>query len=267
MEELSKAEKIRNHQEGQKTLSISLERINTGKILACVGPRELYPENDRKKLSNTLLTAERVNYNGTLSEWSDNNQRNGGRAESYVISSISSQDKYSSGYHNCTGIAAIGVDVKTGENISILSHQDPCFIHATSERWERFLSDVRKVFTELKSRSKDDSVDIVLFAGDYSPGNLVRSIVKKRAKDGKSRNDDYKDAIKGIAHVSQEVLGIDPRVIVGPKAIGSGIEVDVVLDTQHRRLYLYRPLQDSSNKDHDFNASNVESHVDHLTKP
>ncbi|TSC60932.1 MAG: hypothetical protein Athens041674_935 [Parcubacteria group bacterium Athens0416_74] len=220
----------------------------------------MYSAEDKAALSAIKKSAENVDY----SAWENEHRRLGQRSEgyqTYVVSAVNESSKYSEGYKNCTGVLGVGIDMTTGRNISFLTHQDPRQILVSEHRWKAFLSDLRHALTELKDKVDRESIDIVLFAGDYDFDGV--SVVDARANAGKRRADDYRDVVAGVGEVVREVLGIDPRVVVGPKEV-SPHAVNAIVDTQRRRLYMFRPEQEGFDNNTDFRSAQVAEHLDTL---
>jgi hypothetical protein len=60
----------------------------------------------------------------------------------YVVSTVDSLDKMSSGLMDCNGVLVAGKDKETGEEISLLSHQDPKHF-LMKDNSEKFKNDLR----------------------------------------------------------------------------------------------------------------------------
>lgn len=81
----------------------------------------------------------------------------------YVISSCDARDKYTLSLDTCTSIIAIGTDKKTGEQISIVSHQDPSeFTKKWKSDWEK---DIRSSLRQIKERCATESAQCFVVGG------------------------------------------------------------------------------------------------------
>ncbi len=254
----------------------SQEKPATGKILACVGTIEQFNADTDDKVSLLEAGATPVDYYGNDAVWKQFNQRNAG-VDSYVISALDSSDKKSAGYADCTGLVAVGIDKETGKNISILTHQDSKSVlnrNMPDAGRDTFIADLSTSLTELRTRCESGSIDTVVFGG-WTEG-VGSSVYPYSAEE-------YKEMVMLIGSLSQNVLGIDPVVVVGPNLehniLGNGMDEDtvrslksggqtimdrdprdkdvsVIFDTQRRRLYMTRPGQYGAG-DYTFPASRV----------
>lgn len=147
----------------------------------------------------------------------------------YVISPVSREDKKTSRLRNCTGLAVIGVDAETGENVSFLTHQSTGF---TGQRLKNIITAIAVRLGELKARCENDTVEVVLFGGNYVNSHPATQV-------------DYSAMVDALSEQVIKVLGFELTVIVGPKIIpGSDA---VLLDTKHRRLYFSRSSSEQDN--------------------
>ncbi len=229
----------------------SQESLNRGLITACISDEKYFPVEEENL--DLMARPTPVDYYGNEKEWKRLGQKHGGK-ESYVISELDESDKFSSEYYDCIGLFAVGTE--GNKNISILTHQDAharetnigdkLAVRSQSEAYEH---DLRVTLRALKDRSESGTIDVVIFGGyDTSPETYVASV-------------------KLVARVSQEVLGVDPVVIAGPKGTGSG-DTAVECDTQRRRIFIaqannrlaYHQRNDPKywNRDASFKASEVE---------
>lgn len=142
------------------------------------------------------------------------------RDRAYIISDISPGNKYTNELYSCTSIIAVGSDKQTGENISFMSHQDCVAV----DEYDSFALDIKKRLNELKSKSQEGSIDIVIVGG------MVNS--KYVAKN-------YEDTLSKLSAYIKEVAGFDP-IIVGPKE-HDFVKDSVLFDDKNRRIYLIRP--------------------------
>jgi hypothetical protein len=224
-----------------ETLSIEakadrLEHLAKGvdPIMACVGTRQDFTEELSRDthpfyIDDPSLDADNVDYYGEPEELRGNGMKNPA-SRSYVISGLNSHNKFSEGFLNCTSLVVTGIDKDTGENISILSHQDP--EHFLREYREEFAKDLTEALQELQKQSSPSTIDAVITGGNFfTPGDSVSTDVYYRKN--------YTESIEFLTEQVKGSLGFDPLVIAGPKTIGGG---DMIFyQTSKRRLYLIRP--------------------------
>jgi hypothetical protein len=187
----------------------------------------------RDFLKDSYRTAHDVDYRGEprylqLKNFLHNDMR------SYVISTIDSQDKYSEGYQDCTGLVVSGV-TPDGQKISFITHQDPKdFLHIEGVK-ESFIHDLRIRFAEMKQRCGDDSgnIDVVMIGGKYAPTISVRDYGEVNFKK------DYVDSIKLLTLETKNALGFEPIIINGPKV--EGASDNIYYNNENKRLYYVRP--------------------------
>ncbi len=142
----------------------------------------------------------------------------------YVISSVNSRNKFSRGFKNCTSLIVAGIDKQTGENISILTHQDPeKFLEKYREGFDKDLSES---LANLQNRSVPGTVDAVITGGNY------------RSSDEESMRH-YTESIQTLSQQVKNRFGFSPLVIAGPKIVQGGDTI--FYQTPTRRLYLIRP--------------------------
>ncbi|MCK9351615.1 MAG: hypothetical protein WCT49_01225 [Candidatus Paceibacterota bacterium] len=151
--------------------------------------------------------------------------------DSFSISPLSTDNKVSEGYIMCTGVAGVGKDKWTDENISFLSHQFPGLVLPGEALHKKFISDLHTRLEDLKEGCVPGSVDIVIVGGEYNSG-FARY------------ENRYVDSIDLLKNEVSNVFGFDPVVITGPKlptdSLSHNTEL-VLLDTKERRLYISRP--------------------------
>lgn len=181
-----------------------------------------------------------VNYDGDPRELRVNNMINAGEM-TYVISDISARDKWSKRYWNCTGIAAVGVDKETGQEVSFMSHQDP-WTFLVGEKYEKeFKDDLKKQLGEISVLVETGTLDVVVFGGKYE----------------NDKQGEYLDSIAVITGICHESLGFDPVVLTGP-SVNPHYPTEVYFDTQNRRLFLVRPDQVDSSFNESYTASSID---------
>ena len=205
-------------------------------IMACVGTLEDFFNKKAIKENpfipnpiNPTKATTMVDFNAKPEELSKENIKNAGRY-TYVISPVDERDKISSKFFDCTGIVACGIDKKTGQNISFLSHQNPERFLGRAQK--QFLADLRERIMELKEKSTEGTVDVVIVGGQY--------VDLPNAEEERAR---YLESIRLLGEEVKKIMGFEPVVITGPKLWGlDGKEDDTVFfQNEGRRLYIIRP--------------------------
>ena len=199
-------------------------------IRVCVGNQEEHLVDYEAKLRMLILVrdAVAVNFGEPARNLDEKGFKNNGE-ETYVISTIDSKPKKSSGFVNCTGCIVVGVDKETGENISFLSHQDPTYF--TDEGGIVFSEDLSESLLELKERSIEGSIDAIVIGGN------ILDLMHKN----KTFTKYYKDSTEFISTLIEKRLGFLPVISTQAKR-NPGFD-SVLLDTENRRVYLFRESQ------------------------
>lgn len=145
----------------------------------------------------------------------------------YVISPIDGTNKSSRGYYDCTGVIAAGIDKTTGGNISFVTHQDP--ERFLKDKSSVFFDDLERTLQELKDRSQEQTVDVVIIGGQ-----TMNKVDKEM----------YETAITLLKQSVNDTLGFKPEIVAGPKSKPDETLSDIVFfDTHSRRLYFFRDKQ------------------------
>ncbi len=139
----------------------------------------------------------------------------------------------------CTGMIVSGVEKDTGENISVMIHQNPgklAHLHMKEkelfERKDNFIKKVSENIKNIKEKCESKTIDCVIFGGNN--GGEV-----------------YKESIGTLSKVCSDELGFEPVVLTGPKMSREIInreklnETDTYFDNKNRRLYIIRTAQTS----------------------
>lgn len=170
-----------------------------------------------------------------------------GKLVSHVMSPVNSRNKYSENYYVCDGVVAVGVDRTTGENISFLTHENPNY--TMTDEIESFDKKLTEKLEEIKSLSKNNSIDVVSFGG---------------SKDFNKEDDvQFEESMQKISEVCYKVLGFYPTVAQGPKHKGVGYR-NVYFDTENRRLYMYSPVLKSEKQKEDFKLPEMKERMDDI---
>lgn len=191
-----------------------------------------------ERISNIDLygNPENLNYQGF---------KNGGE-KTYVISQVDSRGKFSKGFTNCTGLVAVGQDNKTGENISLMSHENPGFFLEGEQNKNKFINDLRQRLEELQKKCVDSTIDAGIIGGFYPKWFFSKTT--------------YIESIKLLSEEVTRAFSFEPLVIAGPKT--NGLDEDhVFFDTEQRNIYIMR-----SDVGKSFNESFYPSDLDNRMK-
>lgn len=195
-----------------------------------------------EKTRETFLRIEKdgqfINYYGDKEFYNKNNIKNAGQ-KTYAISECNDSPKYSTKYYDCTGIIIVGEEKEGSKQISFMSHQDPQAILDTDNKKEEFNKDIIDSINEIKNKTKEKSIDVIIFGGSYG------------------RN--YKKLINELRDIIIKEMGIEPVVMTGPncRVYDYNDDTRVYFDTQNRRLFIARPDQYSEVNESYF-ASEIE---------
>lgn len=168
----------------------------------------------------------------------------------YIISPVDNKDKFSLKYAECTGLAVVGIDKETGENISFLSHQNPGFFLLYDD--DNFIRDLKKQMETIMERCEPKTVDAVMFGGKFSDvrgfeeGHHIHKYMK----------DEYIKSIKLISESIKSVVGFSPTVISGPKF--NPAYDHAVFKNKNRQLFLYR-FSDNPDFINNFNPEDIDA--------
>lgn len=217
---------------------------NARPVIACVCDRKNLDPETSKVLNHIAKTGQQIDYYGDTVDLDARNIHNAG-ARTYVISETDRTDKYSEEYANCTGIALVGTDKNTGEQISFLSHQDPKIFLDMYKK--RFKKDLTSAISAHKERSSPGTIDAVIFGGNRSffGGDLS----------------EYAKSIKTLSDICKGELGFEPTVLTGPNIETEVGRTAAFLDTQNRRLYIVRPVQEDNKTNESYLAKDVKKNV------
>jgi len=203
-------------------------------IMACVGTAEEYGS-EISDFTELKRRAVDVDYYADSEKLASQNHWNAGE-RTYIISGIDNKPKFTEKLYDCTSVVAVGRDIESNQEISFLTHQDPySFLRVT--RLD-FIGDLKKRLVEMKSVCQPSTVDIVIIGGRISD------------------TDDYQKSINLLNTLVTDAFGFSPVVITGPKDNGSE---DIYFDTEHRKLFVIRPVSLLSNNS--YVAENSETNV------
>jgi hypothetical protein len=209
-------------------------------IIACIGTGASYLNEKRKSEFNMKADDKEtlfVDFRGDEQNLAELHIASH-EEQSYMISSLDGKNKRSEEYVNCTGVAAVGREKISGENISFLSHQCPKWFLLSDKNKEIFLSGLEKILSEIKERCQKGTIDTVIFGGNYVAGDSMNSEYTKQR---------YIESIETLSKAITDVLGFQPVVITEPKPFSG--EDDVIFETNTRRLFLRRPQKNATAKD------------------
>lgn len=149
--------------------------------------------------------------------------------DSYVISEVSSANKHSRWYYDCTWVVLIGKNRK-GKNISLLTHQDPKYLFCRFDAVDcqnRFQNDLQIAIEKFMIQAIPGTIDACIVWGNY-----VVWEVEFRGIDF----DMKQNYIRSITLLNEMIVRnfwFSP-VVVGP--IFSRWFSDIFVDTKHRRI-------------------------------
>ncbi|NVN97135.1 hypothetical protein HXX01_02795 [Candidatus Nomurabacteria bacterium] len=259
--------------EGPKPNTLKSEHLNSEfkPIIGGIYDGDSFDQNIDELVNSFKKNGEFVNFVAKEKELQEKNFLNNG-AGKYVISPCDSLDKYSLSYLDCTGIVAVGVDKKTGKNVSFMSHQDPEVFLRDEETKQKFKKDLSDSIDKLIASSVQDSVDVVIFGGQYE--RQSHDMPDDNFRLGVDNTDDYLEdsyslylkSIKFLNFNLSKQLGFSPVVMTGPNDnfYSFNNATNVYFDNENRRLYLIRPKQEVSKKNEPFVASSVEQQIDRI---
>ncbi len=133
------------------------------------------------------------------------NFKNAGKY-TYLISSVDNKDKFSNYLIDCTSVIAVGRDRDTHQNISFASHQSPRSGLGTNKN--NFEKDLNNQLLELKNKSENGTVDIIIVGGKYV--------------DQKDYKELYLKSIKFLTEEVKKVFNFEPVVVAGGRDVGFG---------------------------------------------
>jgi len=259
--------------EGPKPNTLKSEHLNSEfkPIIGGIYDRNNLDQQTDELLDNFKKNGEFVNFVAKEKELKEGNLLNNG-TETYVISPCDSLDKYSLSYLDCTGVVASGVDKITGKNISFMSHQNPEVFLREEDTKQKFKKDLSETIDKLIALSEPNSVDVVIFGGQYE--RQSHDVPDDKFRLGIDSIDDYMEgpyslylkSVKFLNFNLSKKLGFSPVVVTGPNDNFNSLNntTSVYFDNENRRLYLIRPKQEVSKKNEPFVASNVEQQVDRI---
>ncbi|MEK7179190.1 MAG: hypothetical protein AAB727_02965 [Patescibacteria group bacterium] len=229
--------KIKKPHESKDVLRSEHLKEGISPIVACVGTPEQFRDNpgdEQRVLIIGGIEEEKaplnINYYGEQDALVKRGMKNAGKF-SYVMSPIDAADKISRRFINCTGLVVAGKDKRTGENVSLVTHQDPHYFLVTESRKSIFVHDLEQKLREIKERCEEGTIDAVIVGGNSDSGGYYK--------------DSYVNSIKLLSEETQNVLGFEPVVMTGPKAVSPVLDWaaqdDVFYDNAHRRLFIIRP--------------------------
>ncbi|OGI64757.1 hypothetical protein A3H53_00565 [Candidatus Nomurabacteria bacterium RIFCSPLOWO2_02_FULL_40_10] len=223
-------------------------------IMVCIGTPEDFqtveiehPEH-REHLSNDFLLKDLKNLDwakGTYDFKEGEDVLTAG-PRIYAISPIDNSNKFSGGFGHCMGLIVAGIDKKTGENISFITHQPSSFS-------EDFTVDLKKRLNEMKERCRQGSVDAIIVGGISNSNELFKKI--------------YVKTIHFLSKETRQTFGFEPVIVNGPKVLVPVTVDEVSFDNKNRRLYLIRSKVNSnigSFVDSSFNKQNREMGTDFI---
>lgn len=151
----------------------------------------------------------------------------------FAISKISESNKYSLNFRNCTWIVAVWISKLTGQNISILTHQDPQYFLSKkktnmSSWWHTkqsyFIECLEKIIWDFKDQCEEWTIDVVIFWWN-SNDNFIQ----------------YQASISLLEKTLKYILWFHPVIVWWPSLNNDGFYNKwVFLDTKNRRVHYYK---------------------------
>jgi hypothetical protein len=216
-----------------------------GPVIACIGSSEDFgfKESEERRESLGLVNVKNVDQESAIYDGEKEPLTVG--PSTYIISPIDGSNKFSENFYRCTGLIVVGIDKKTGKNISFLSHQDP--LEFLYDYKDKFIDQLKQQLTEIEKRCRQGTVSTVIVGGRYFSDDELndRQVIQS-----------YNDSIKLLGTIVEEVLKYEPTVINGPKTHKNEKD-DIYFDNKNRRLYFIRPKINFETGD--FASSNVDN--------
>jgi len=185
----------------------------------------------------------------------------------YIISKIDNQDKKSLGYKNCNGICMVGKNIKTGKNISVLTHQNPIALFKIENQgvWftkigENFKQDLSKTIKSFIKETEEGSRDFVIFWGNY----FNRTSPKSDNNNIWEHAYFYKQSIKSLVNLIQEDSWVSPEIITWPNRYTWGTWV--LFDNEERRLYQLRHSGSYNGSNENIDIKDMDNYIKMLNK-
>lgn len=261
--------KIENNFNKDKSNTLKGEHLNEGikPIIGGIYDRSKLDEESIKFFKEFEKNADFVNFKYDSEDISRNKMFNSGKL-TYVISQCNNKDKYSHEYLNCTGVVVVGIDKKTGKNISLLSHQNPEAFLKNETIKANFIKDLNEDLDTLISNCIPGTIDAVILGGNEE--EISDPAFDENFRFGiddvevlmREKYDTYKDSIKRLSFLLSKKLNFTPTVISGPNDNFKTKDhsLSIYFDNQNRRLYQVRPTQSSENNE-SFEATQVENQI------
>jgi len=228
---------------GNNVQTNNLEKETFKPIRACIIDLDNIDDHTQKIIGSIRKNGVNVDFSGSKDFYKKNKIDNKGDY-TYAISDISNQDKFSNRYRNCTGIIAVGEDVKIGEQISFMSHQYPEEI--LKKHRHEFVKDLVVKIQLMKKITKSGSIDVVMFGGNTTKNDHY---IKYK--------EDYGESVDLINKTLKKNFDISLTVIIGPADLFNS-QTSVYLDTSNRRLYILREFQKNNKQNHEYLADDFD---------
>ncbi len=187
--------------------------------------------------------------------------------EAYIISEINDHNKKSLWYKNCNGICMVGKSIKTGKNISVLTHQCPTVLFKIEKEgvWltkigEKFRKDITRTIESFINETEEESRDYIIFWGNYF-SRTYPSIENTKTWEHAYF---YKQSVKLLIKIMQEVTWVYPEIITWPNKYTWGTWA--LFDNEKRVLYQlrYSGMYNGSNENTDI--EDIDNYMKMLNK-
>ncbi len=231
-------------------------------IIGCIYDRDELTAEDKIFFNNFKKNANFVNFSINPDHAKKEGIYNSGK-DTYIISKVNNENKYSEKYLDCTAVFATGTDMTNGENISFLSHQNPEEFLKNPKILSNLKEDLIKSLNELIKRCSPGSIDVVVLGGNKNTltGDTdtldmdkmnPQQIYDFLEKQNLNPLDDYKKSIYFLSKTIFETLKFYPTIISGPNSnikTNHNNALDLYCDTKNRRIYQVRPRNESVNNE------------------
>jgi len=230
-------------QQEKEADNMAMVNVGQKKIMACIGTREDF-EKDQGLVYYLGYWGENRPNTIFVDYWEYPQAnflkgiKNAGE-KTYAISEINDFDKFSLRYKSCMGIVVSGQGKITQKNISFFAHLDPIKILPYGKVRNHFFSDIKMLLKEIKDQSINETIDAVIFGGNYLDFNKLEKNDLTMLTGKMEFEKNYKDFLYLLSGQIFDILGFQPTMIAGPKTV-AGCD-DVIYDNEHRRLYIRRP--------------------------
>ncbi len=211
---------------------------SSDRIIVCLDEAEsekLTTEQKLEQFSFNVGESQNSDLNSDYAKMREHGFTTGSIDKSFIISPISSANKLSKEYVNCTGLIVVGKDKETGKNISFLTHQNPRYFLGAAK--EEFISALESKLSEMKNRCEEGTIDAIAYGGMYDDLDHDSIISEK-----------YLESEQLIKNEVVKVLNFKPEFVNGPKIdnlFGKIGKDEMYFKNETRQAYFIRPKVNS----------------------